>query len=461
MGQPSHPELAIPPYSPQAKPAVGAREWYMLFVLTACYTLAFTDSRLPLILVESIKADLKLSDTQMGIIVGPAFSITYALAAVPIARLSDRYARKYVISVAIAVWSLFTTAAGASHNFMTLLLTRTGLAVGESALTPAAHAMISDTFPGKSRGRAIAIYSTGITLGSFLALALGGYINDRYGWRVAMYIVGASGLFLAVLILVTMKEPRRGASADQRTDVGHKETVRSLFADPVVRHTIIGGTLLCVAHGATAWLPAYMLRNFSMTTSQVGAAFGVAAGGAGLIGVLAGGFINDWLAKRDMRWPFWFFAVAFVLGAVLKVVALLMSSFIGFLFFICLSTLLLVSYPGPTYGMIQSRVDARSRSFASAVGLFCLQGIGISIGGLLTGWLSDTLTSFDGAAGSLRWALIIVSCFSALSGIHYYWATRHLRAANGAILSPQREPGPDRPAINFDRDPSAGAGRPQ
>lgn len=413
--------------SATAEEKVGARAWYMLIVLTACYTLAFVDSRLPLILIESIKADLGLSDTQMGIIVGPAFSITYALAAIPIARLSDRYARKYVIGVAISVWSLFTAAAGVAHNFVTLLFARTGLAVGESALTPAAHAMISDTFPLKARGRAIAIYSTGITSGMVLALALGGYINDRYGWRAAMYIVGTSGLFLSLLILLTLKEPIR-TTREKAKIVVRKETVKSLFGDPVIRHTIIGGTVLCIAHGAIAWLPAYMLRNFEMTTSQVGGSFGAAAGLSGLIGVLAGGVVNDWLAKRDLRWPFWFFAVAFAAGALLKVVALLMPNFIGFLLFICLSTALLVSYPGPTYGMIQSRVDAGSRSFASAVGLFCLQGIGISVGSLLTGWLSDHLP-LDNDAVSLRWALIIVSLSSIWSGFHYFWATRHLRAA--------------------------------
>jgi predicted MFS family arabinose efflux permease len=414
-----------------AEPAVRARQWYMLVVLTACYTLAFLDSRLPLILVESIKADLRMSDTQMGVLVGPAFSVTYALAAIPIARLSDRHARKYVIGAAIAVWSIFTATAGAAHNFMALLFARTGLAVGESALTPAAHSMISDSFPVKYRARAIAVYSTGITLGMFMALALGGYINDHYGWRAAMFLVGGSGLFLSALIMLTVKEPARSAPAQSNEVSERKQTIRTLLADPVIRHTVIGGTLLCASHGATAWLPAYMIRNFAMTTSQVGVSFGAAAALSGLLGVLAGGFVNDWLAKRDIGWPFRFFAFAFAAGAALKVIALMMPTFLGFLFFICLSTLLLISYPGPTYGMIQSRVDAGSRSFASAVALFCLQGIGVSIGGLMTGWLSDVLPLANGAT-SLRWALVIVSLFSIWSGFHYFWAARHLAVARRA-----------------------------
>ena len=406
----------------------GARAWWSVFIFTIALMFNFLDRQLMTLLITPIKQDLGLSDTQIGFIVGPAFSITYALAAIPIARLSDRYRRKYVIGIAISVWSLFTAAGGTAQNFLTLLLARTGLAVGEAALTPAAHSMISDTFPGKTRARAIAIYSTGITLGIFLALALGGYINDRYGWRAAMYLVGASGLFMTVVIVLTVKEPARGAPKPETGTRPRKETIRSMFADPVIRHTIIGGTLLCASHGTMAWIPAYMIRNFSLSSSEVGASFGIAGLLSGLLGVLAGGFINDWLAKRNIRWPFRFFAVAFAAGALLKIAALLVPGFFGFLVLICLSSMLLVAYPGPTYGMLQSRVDSDSRSFASAVGLFCFQGIGISIGSFLAGWLSDNLPASDGAT-SLRWALVIVSMFSVWSGFHYYWATRHLGKA--------------------------------
>jgi len=414
------------PVGPVAEAAADARAWYMLLLLTACHILAAADARLPLILIESIKFDLGLNDTQIGLIVGPAFSITYALAVVPVARLSDRHMRKYVIGIAISVWSVFTAAAGAASGFATMLVARTGLAVGESALTPAAHSMIIDTFPGASRARALAIYSVGIPIGAFLALAVGGHINDQYGWRAALYLVGASGLLLSALVMLTLREPVRHYRTDETKAALRTETVRSLFADPVIRHTIIGGTLLCIAHGTIAWLPAYILRSFSMTASQVGASFGAAAGVAGLIGVLAGGVINDLLARRDARHAFWWLGLAFVAGAVFKIWALSMSSFAGFLLLISISTLLLSFYPGPTYAMIQSRVGTESRSFASAVTLFCLQGIGVSLGGFLTGWLSDILP-FSTDAERLRGAIAIVALFSIWSAFHYFWATRYLR----------------------------------
>ena len=412
-----------------AEAGVGMRARYMLFLLTACYTLAFLDSRLPLILVESIKADLRLSDTQMGVIVGPAFSVTYAISTIPIARLSDRLRRKHVIAAAIAFWSICTAAGGAAYNFLSLLFARTGLAVGESALTPAAHSMISDSFPARARGRAIAIYSTGITLGIFSSLALGGYINDQYGWRAAMYLVGALGIIMVLLILFTLREPERATREADTGQTRTRATVRSLLSDPVIRHTIIGGTVLGISLGAISWIPAYMLRNFDMTTSQVGASYGAAGGVAGLLGIIAGGVVTDALAKRDARWPFRFLAAAFVLGALAEICALFLSTVMGFLILICIASALLLTYPGPTFGMIQSRAGSESRSFASAVGVFCLQGIGISTGGLLTGVLSDHLP-YDGPAGPLRGALTIIALFLIWAAFHYYWATRYLAREN-------------------------------
>lgn len=409
----------------------GAGAWYALLLLTACHIVAAADARLPLILVQSIKADLGLSDTEIGLIIGPAFSITYAIAAIPIARLSDRYARKYIMGVAISVWSLFTAAAGTATGFATMLMARTGLAVGESALIPASHSIIADSFAPQFRARAIAVFSTGVPIGAFLALALGGYINDRYGWRIAMFSVGASGLLLAFLLLLTLREPARKVPIGAEAAGAQKKSIRSLFADPVIRHTIFGGTILCVAHGTIAWMPAYMLRAFEMSASQVGASFGAVAGLAGLVGVVAGGVINDLLARRDARHAFRWLAGAFVLGALLKALALLTPSLPAFLLLIAISTLLLTFYPGPTYAMIQSRVGTESRSFASAVTLFCLQGLGISFGGFLTGWLSDHLP-FGGDAERLRWAIVIVALFSIWSAFHYVWATRYLRAAEAA-----------------------------
>lgn len=401
--------------------------WYVTVVLTFCYALSFVDSKLPLILVQSIKADLSLTDTQIGILTGPAFSLTYALAVVPISRLSDRLVRKYVIAAAIAVWSCFTAAGGFALAFVPLVLSRTGVAIGEGALTPAAHSMIADMFPERARPRALAVYFSGIAVGTFLALYVGGWMNDRYGWRAAMFLVGACGIALMLLLIFTVAEPGRASSAKVPALDTRRETVWTLFADPVIRHTVIGGTLICVAGGACTWFPAYMIRTFSMTASRVGVTYGPAVGLSGLIGTLFGGLFCAWLSRRDWSRTYRFFAVTFVAAAVLEILALTMKAYPDFLVLASLAILLLALYPSPTFAVIQSRVGSGSRSFASAVTLFCFNGVGLAFGAFITGWLSDYLSSGD-SARSLRMALLIVSLATVWGAFHYLVASFHLCA---------------------------------
>ena len=398
--------------------------WYVVFILTACYTLAFVDSKIPFILVEAIKRELELTDTQLGIISGPAFSLMYAIGAMPIAKLSDRIARKFVIAVAIAVWSGFTAVGGGTHSFLAFMFSRTGVALGESALTPAAHSIFADYFSVRQRSKVIAIYSCGIAIGGFLALTLGGLLSDRLGWRATLMLVGSVGLLLSFLVIVTVREPSRdlGFSSRQMSEGG----LFALFADPAIRHTIIGGTILGVANGSlSAWGPAYIMRTFHLSASATGATYGALLGILAILGTLAGGIFAGWLSTKDIRYGFRLLAGAFILATVTKLISLQTSNYVLFLVFGGLSGLLLLFYPGPTYATIQSLAKPNARSFASAVAMFCINGVGIAGGAFLTGWLSDRLAPVYGA-DSLRYALGIMSLMSAWSAIHYWRASYHL-----------------------------------
>ena len=226
----------------------AAYAWYVTFILTACYTLSFMDSKLPFILVQLIKKDLALTDTQMGILAGPAFSLTYAICTIPLAKLSDRLTRKYIIAGAVTIWSAFTASCGLAHSFTSFMFGRVGVAFGESALTPAAHSIIADYFPERQRAKVIAIYFSGIAIGSFLALAVGGFLADRYGWRSTMYAVGTTGVVLALLMLTTVREPVR----EQRDAARNRSegNLVALFANPAIRNTIFGGTILGIGMGS-------------------------------------------------------------------------------------------------------------------------------------------------------------------------------------------------------------------
>jgi predicted MFS family arabinose efflux permease len=413
--------------APQAERAADHATWYawyVVFVLTACYTLAFVDSKIPFILVQAIKSDLGLTDTQLGIIAGPAFSLMYAAGALPIAKLSDRIARKYVIAVAVSVWSAFTAAGGATHSFYAFTFSRTGVALGESALTPAAHSIFADYFPASRRSKVIAIYSCGIAIGSFIALTVGGAMADRLGWRATLMIVGGVGLALSFLVAATVQEPPRDLSATGRQMA--EGGVAALLADPAIRNTIIGGTILGIANGSvSAWGPAYIMRTFHLSAAATGATYGTLLGILAIVGTLAGGLIAGWLSSKDVRYGFRLLAVAFFISTIAKIVSLLTSSYVLFLAFGAISALLQLFYPGPTYATIQSLAKPTARSFASAVTMFCINAVGIAGGAFLTGLLSDRLVPVVGSE-SLRWSLGIMSLMSAWAALHYWRASYHL-----------------------------------
>ena len=385
-------------------------------------------------MVEAIKQDLRLSDTQIGLITGAAFSLTYALCAMPIARLSDRGHRVIVIAGAIAVWSGFTALAGLTRGFSTFALSRIGVAAAESALTPAAHAIISSHLDGPSRPKGLAVFSVGIAVGAFVALALGGYIADRLGWRTAFMLIGAVGALLIPLVLLTVREPiqperRKGGPALRGSFV-------SLARDPLVRNVILGGTLLGFSAGAlNSWGPAYIMRTFELSATQTGASFGMVAGILATIGILAGGFASSWLSRHDPRHALTMLSAAFSLAMLAQVGALLSNSYMLFLGLIAVSVLFSSFYLGPTFAAIQSAVDPSRRSFASAVALFSINGIGIASGSFVVGLLSDLLVGWA-ESESLRWALIIVSLAKAWSAAHYWRASRLLAGASEVPLNP-------------------------
>lgn len=223
--------------------SVQARDWYRFYVLamlTLCYTLSFVDAKLPFILLEDIKRDLSLSDTTLGIITGPAFSLVYAVTAFPIARVSDRQSRKMVLSVAVLLWSAFTAAGGLVRTALEFVASRAGVAFGEAACTPAAHSIIADHFSPASRGWAISVFMTGNVIGTGIALAGGGLLAQYHSWRWAMFIVGASGLVLSAAMFLTVREPAR---TDIHTDpaTGRADTgALRLFRDKAFLHSVLG-----------------------------------------------------------------------------------------------------------------------------------------------------------------------------------------------------------------------------
>ena len=398
--------------------------WYVVTVLMLCQTLGAMDSKVLFILVEALKRDLELSDTQIGLITGPAFSLTYAVSAIPISKLSDRGVRINVIGGAIVFWSALTALGGFALGMKTLLLSRIGVAVGESALTPAAHSIIADYTDKATRPKAIATYSLGLAIGTFLALSLGGFLNDQFGWRTTLFIIGSTGIVLCVLVLTTVREPAREQATGARELP--KGDIRSLLRNKPIRNLMLGGAVLGLSSGALgAWAPAYVMRTFDLSATATGASFGAVAGGTAILGILGGGFIGGWLAHRGPRSAYNVLALAFIVAMLAQIGSLLTSNYPLFIILTALSIFLVAFYLAPTYSTIQSAVDPSARSFAAAVTMFSISGVGMASGAFVCGLFSDLLQPYYGD-DSLRAALIILSFFKLWGAVHYILVGRHL-----------------------------------
>jgi predicted MFS family arabinose efflux permease len=278
--------------------------------------------------------------------------------------------------------------------------------------------------PQADRAKGLALYSFGLGVGGFIAMALGGYINDQYGWRMAFLLIGGTGIAISLLVLLTVREPKREAVP---LDLSlPKGSIKSLFANPVIAHTIFGAAALGLSSGALgSWGAAYVMRHFGLSATETGATYGAVFGLLVMAGILAGGFIGSWLTKRGREYALRMLAIVFFVTLFSQVGALLVENYVLFLVLIAITSFLSGFYIGPTHATIQSLVDPSARSFASAVALFAINGIGIATGAFIVGLLSDALAPSLGSE-SLRWALIIISICKLWSAAHYWRASQHL-----------------------------------
>ena len=251
---------------------------YTLAILLLIFTFSNIDRHILAVLLEPIKHDLNLSDTQLGFLSGLAFAVFYSTLGIPMAMWADRRGRKNVILLAIAVWSAMTVLCGVAANFVQLALARMGVSIGEAGSSPPSNSMIADLYPPERRATAMAIFSLGINIGIFAGFLIGGWINQLYGWRVAFYVVGVPGLVLAAIGWFTLREPPRG-HADGLSGVPVVApplgaVFRHVWQTKSIRHIIAGASLSSfVGYGGVAWTASYLIRNHGMTTGEAGSAF--------------------------------------------------------------------------------------------------------------------------------------------------------------------------------------------
>jgi len=388
----------------------------VLGLLLAAYTFNFIDRTIIATIGQAIKVDLKIDDTQLGLLGGLYFALLYTFLGIPIARLAERFSRVNIIAVSVVIWSGFTALCGTATSFLQLALYRFGVGVGEAGCSPPAHSLISDYFEPKKRASALAVYSFGIPLGTMFGAVVGGWLAQNFSWRIAFMLVGVPGVLIALLIKLLMKEPPRGHSdtpvvqpAVSAEDVTAEPTPKGLkgelseiwavtkilFGKPAVLHVVLGVTLASFAsYGAGNFTPPHFIRSFHIGLAQVGLIVGAVSGVAAGIGTLAGGFLSDRLAARSVRWYTLTPAIGLGIAAPLYLLAYSQPTWQTTALFLLVPGVLHYTYLAPTFGVIQNMVEVRRRATATAILFFFLNLIGLGGGPPFTGWVIDHMGAF-------------------------------------------------------------------
>lgn len=420
---------------------------YLLVLLTVIFTFNFADRFALGLVVDNIKADLALSDWQLGFLGGIAFALFYSVMGIPIARWADRGDRTIIIAVTTAVWSAMVALCGAATNFVQLLLIRIGVGVGEAGCTPPAHSLIADYFPRAERPRATALYWQGANLSLVVAYFAGGWLNQFYGWRMMFFWIGVPGLVLAVLAFFTIREPRRAkhsveqptSSAPSAVEASFKEVCVTLWSIPSFRHLLYGFSIwYFFGYGLMQWQPAFFVRSFGLKSGELGTWLAVVYTVTGVVGQHWGGMWVSRHAATDERLQLRFIAImnAGFNGVVWSLIYFSSSYYMAFAW-MGLSTLGGNSIVGPLYAMTQTLVPPRMRATATALILLFANLIGLGLGPLAVGVASDALRPFFGQE-SLRYALLIFTPGYAWASWHLWQASKTVTRDLAALLSDQR-----------------------
>ncbi len=402
----------------------GAYKAYALATLSAVYMLNLVDRGLMSLLLQPIKEDLQLSDTQLGFVTGIAFGLFYATLGLPIARAADRGNRVTITSLAIGLWGLTVMACLFVHNYAQLVLARVLAAVGESGCKPPTYSLIGDYFPQpRDRTRAMAVYMAGSLLSSIVSYVIGGELSERYGWRMTFFLMGIPGLLLALIVKISIREPRKTVVDDNRRRPP-AASVRTVFITlwtcKSLRHVSIALVLLyMLGLGLSPWYAAFMMRSHGMGTAELGRWLGLIFAFGGVAGVLLGGYVaSRWFAANErgqMRLaaitvalvtPF--FLTFLLAPQKWQAVLALIPFYMAFTFFM-----------GPTYALMQRLVCDEMRATVLAVVMLVANLLGMGVGPQVVGILSDLFAPALGQQ-SLRYALV-VTAFVAVWAAWHFW----------------------------------------
>ena len=403
--------------------------YYVLVMLTVVSMINIMDRLILSILLEDIKAEFTFTDTQLGVLAGLAFALFYALMSIPIARWADISNRKNILAAALIIWSGMTALCGAATGFVSLFLARLGVGIGEAGGSPPSYSIIADYFKPSERARAMGVYVTGSVLGTGGGLIVGGLLGEWLGWRMTFLALGIPGILLGVILYYTVKEPPRGrydsGTDESKQAIDIKRTLNSLASNKVyVRVSFSFAMLTMVGYAMALWLAPIMLRNFEVSMGMVGLYLGGTYILGGIPGPLIGGYLTDYMVKRDARWCAWIPAI-FILSSVTTFwFSLSADSLSAFLGFFALTYALFMVPQGASLSMLQSSLGSGERALGMSFVLLVTTMVGLALGPLLVGLFSDLLSPTYGVK-SLNYSLMSVCGAAAvIAALCYVWTSR-------------------------------------
>jgi predicted MFS family arabinose efflux permease len=414
-----------------ARPSAAgtAYKWYVLGLLVTVGVIAWVDRNVLAVLLESIKTEFGFSDLQLGLLGGVAFGLFYATLGLPVAWLADRYNRSAVLTSALAIWSAMTALCGYATGFATLFLARIGVGIGEAGAAPPSHALVAEYFPREKRAFALGVLYLYIPLGFLVGFSTGGWLNELFGWRTAFLVVGLPGVAIAVLLKLTLREPPRTAPRTAVPSV--LSTAAHFWRHSALRHLPVAGALHGIgAFAAAVWLPSYFIRMHGMSSGEAGSWMALAYGLGGGIGVLVGGRLADFAAKRtgDERWYTWCCAAALTTTVPFAAAAYLTGSAGVAIACLFVATTFGHMHLGPLVATIQNLAGAQRRAVAAALYLFLGNLVATGLGPTIVGAASDFFGRTMGN-DALRYSLLVIVTTTTLwSALHFLLASRTLRA---------------------------------
>lgn len=399
-----------------------AKSWRALSILFVLGIFNYLDRTLLGILQIPIQKELGLSDTQLGLLLGVSFAVVYTTFGLPIGRLADRTSRRKVLAFCLFIWTGLTALTGLATNFLTLLLCRMGVAFGEASCAPITHSLISDYFPKKRRGTAVALWAVSLPIGVILGFLLGGWLSSALGWRRAFIDVGLIGMIMVPIVFFLLHDPKRGAfEAEGAVDEEVpplKSILRLIWQTKSYRYILIAASLhLFSLHAVQIWVPQFYARVFQLPVQQVGMTMALIAGGGGLIGMFLGGYLVDRMSLRDQRWYVWLPALSAALLLPISLIQYWTNSLPVSIGAGLIVGALFQLFFAPMIAVTQSLMPPRVRTFTGAFYVFFVNIFSMSLGPLFTGVLSDVFGA-DPSIGSeslrLSLTLVQVGCLFAI-----------------------------------------------